>query len=442
MIPNLRKWALFIAATVAVAIIGCGGGGSDRSSTSATNATTATTASNLSVNLNEDFGTIQFTYLTGQGRAPGDLVAVVRRLEVEDQLGTVRTVLETPHRVPLDEYVIDMVRLNVPFTGESVRLFEQFTLDFVGFEEEGVDGSGNPIFMNRTPPPPVQFPARIRVLPGRDTSVPIFLDDSMFTVVGGSVEFNEDAFRLRNNLENASDELTTYFSDYVSFDLSGLSAADAPTLSNGQVAQRVFLSGDNYALGTTDGSPRIEVLTLDAAEPIVGTFGPEGTLGGRSTPGTYDLKQIDPTDLAGIAQITAAAGVWRDYTRVFTGFGSFEFITFPTSRHEAANSTNGNGIDPDQDQELAIVRRNAAGVVTAFYFGFADLDTGAFTAYPINQLVSAGTDGEISGTLTNYTNANGGGTVSFDLVRRGTFSFTGPVPSGFPTTGTFVVYRK
>ena len=135
----------------------------------------------------------------------------------------------------------------------------------------------------------MQFPARIRVLPGRDTSVPIFLDDSMFSVVGSEVVFNEDAFRLRNNLENAGDEISTYFSDYVSFDITGLPAGEIPVLTNGQPAQRLLISGDNNALGTTNGTPRIEVLTLDAAEPIVGTYGPEGTLGGRNTHGTYDL---------------------------------------------------------------------------------------------------------------------------------------------------------
>lgn len=439
MIRNLRKWAFFIAAAATVAVIGCGGGGGG-SNTSSTNGnpTTGTPGSNLTVNLNENFGTVQFTYLTGQGRAPGDLVAVVRRQQVTDQFGTVRTQLSDPLSLPLEEFVLGQRDLNIPFTGQSVRLFEKYRLEFSGFLEEDLDGEGNPTYLDRTPPGPAEFPARIRVLPGRFTSLPVLLDGGMFSLEGNDVVFNEDQFRLRNNIVSETDPLRTYFSDYVSFDLTNMAAADRPVLSNGAVADQLFISGDNYAIGANG---RYEVLTLDSSEPIVGTFGPEGTQGGRETPGTYNLTQVDPSDLSGIARITAAAGQWRSAGRAFSGAGEFEFILFPTSRDEAGDSTDPNGIQPDRDQEIAIVKRNSAGAITAFYFGFADLDAGTFTAYPISNLVDAGVSGEVTGTIANYRNASGSSTTAFELVRRGTFTFSGGTP-GFPTEGTFVVYRE
>ncbi|MGV3617740.1 MAG: hypothetical protein ACO1SV_20640 [Fimbriimonas sp.] len=421
------------------AVIGCGGGGGNRGSETNGNPTTGTPGSDLTVNLNEDFGTVQFTYLTGQGRAPGDLYAVVTRQEVTDQFGTVRTQLSAPLSLPLDGYVLGTRDLNIPFTGESVRLFERYRLEFSRFLEEGLDDGGQPTFSERTPPPAETFNARIRVLPGRFTSLPILLDGGMFSTVGTTVEFNEDQFRLRNNIPNETDPLRTYFSDYVSFDLTAMPASERPLLSNGVAADQLFISGDNYALGANG---RFEVLTLEVEEPIVGSFGPEGTLGGRRTPGTYTLQQPDPTDLSGIARITAAAGQWRSTDRAFSGFGPFEFILFPTSRDEAPDGTNGNGLQPDEDQEIAIVQRNASGQITAFYFGFADLDTGEFTVYPLRNIVDADVQGELTGTLSEYRNASGGNTVSYDLVRRGTFNFSTAPGNGFPSSGTFVVFRK
>jgi hypothetical protein len=436
----LRKWAFFIAAAATGAVIGCGGGGGG-SNTSSTNGnpTTGTPGSNLTVNLNQNFGTVQFTYLTGQGRAPGDLVAVVRRQEVSDQFGTVRTQLSDPLSLPLEEFVLGQRDLNIPFTGQSVRLFENYKLEFSGFLEEDLDSEGNPSYIERTPPAAETFPARIRVLPGRFTSLPVLLDGGMFSLNDDQVVFNEEQFRLRNNIPSETDVLRTYFSDYVSFDLTAMPASERPVLSNGATADQLFISGDNYAIGS---GGRIEVLTLDSAEPIVGTFGPEGTQGGRETPGTYNLTQVDPSDLSGIARITAAAGQWKSAGRAFSGAGTFEFILFPTSRDEAPDSTDPDGIQPDRDQELALVQRNAAGQVTAFYFGYADLDEGTFTAYPIRNLVDAGVSGEITGTLSNFQGPNGGATTSFDLVRRGTFQFTGSPATGMPADGTFVVYRK
>lgn len=430
----MRKWAFFIAATFAV--IGCGGSSGDSGTSGSGGSGGGTTGTSLQTKLNPDYGTVQFTYITGQGRATGDLTAVVRNLEIEDSVGLERTILETPHHLPLNQYVLDSVRLNIPFTGQSARLFESFPLLFSGFEVESSSGTAEAV----TPPAPESFVARIRVLPGRDTCVPIFVDDSMFSLDGttNTVAFDRAQFELRNGIESATDPILTYFSDYVSWDISGLPASARPQLSSGEVATRVYLSGDNYAVSANGV---FEVLTLDSTAPLVGSYGDEGTIGGRTTPGTYTLRQVDPTDLFGIAQITAAVGVWRDSTRALTGFGTFDFMLFPTSRYEAPNSVNGNGLRPDEDQELMIVQRNGA-TITNIYFGYADLATGEFSAYPIKNLVNAGIDDEISGTLSGFKSKSGSSTTSFDLVRTGTFQITtGTAPSGFPNSGTFFVYR-
>lgn len=434
-IRNLRKWAFFIAA--ACAVIGCGGGGNDSSSGSGSGGTT--TGTSLQTKLNSDYGTIQFTYLVGQGRAAGDLVAVVRNLEVEDEYGLVRTQLEADHSLPLDNYIIDVVRLNVPFTSQSNRLFESFPLIFTGFKVETSTGD----YTELDPPTTVTFPSRIRVLPGRDTSLPLFIDDSMFAQDGsGGVTFDSDLFSLRNGIESSTDPILTYFSDYVSWDLSSMDESKRPTLTDGTVATRLFLSGDNYAIGATN---MFEVLTLDASEPISGTYGDENIGNTIKTPGTYTLLQADPSDLFGVAQITAAAGVWRDSVRALSGTSTFDFILFPTSRYEAADDSNGNGLRPDEDQEIMIVQRNTTGGIVEMYYGYADLATGEFYAYPIKDIVNAGIDGELSGTLSNYktSQSSTSTTTVYDSVKYGTYTFStsSTLPSGFLNTGTFFVYR-
>lgn len=448
VIRNLRKWAFFIAAGIAV--IGCGGGGNNSGSSSTGTSTTGGLTNQLSPNLSATFGTIDFTYLTGQLRAPGDLTAVVSRVEVEDASGVVRSILETPRRLPLASYVTSTISLNVPFTGQSNRTFERTDLDFLEFFQEDTVSGGTPTFTRvdvASPSPfPYSVPTRIRVLPGRNVTVPILLDDAMFGISGtGTVTFDKSRFDLRNNITGTGGYIQTFFSDYVAFDISSMPASLRPSLSTGEKADKLFVSGDNYALGAVTATGRtFEVLTLDSSAPIIGTYGLESSVGGRTTPGTYTLRQLDPRQLDDSVKVTITSlqGIWRDSSRAFSNNGSSDFILFPTSRNEPPNGLNGAGLKPDVNQEIALVVRDATGNVVDFYYGTADLDQKTFTAYSLKGITTADASNEIRGTLSGYLNGNASPTSTFDLVRTGSYTFTANKPASFPDTGTFVMYRK
>lgn len=446
VIRKLRKWAFFVAAGVAV--IGCGGGGSHHSSTGSSGGGTGTTDTRLAVNLNSSYGTIDFTYATGAGRrATGDLTAVLQRLSVSDQYGEVNTVLgEAGRNLEVSLYNLDSVPLDIPFKGQTYRLFENFTVAFQNYIIE--NSSGSLITYGAANQETIN--TRIRVLPGRSTCFPIFLDDAMFVADDSTtkVTLDRSEFLSRNSISSDSDVVASYFSDYVMFDLSNLAASARPKLSDGTTAEKLFISGDNYAIGASVGGENIfEVLTLNANEPIIGSFGLENSLPGGTSPGTYTLLQADPLDLTGLNRITSLKGGWRTYTKYFTEstFHTFEFILFPTSRLEASIDASDNGLRPDEDQEVLVIQRDKAGVggkITGVYFGYADLDTKAFSIFPVKNLSTADGTGEIDGTLSSYLDKNDSTTTQYDRVRHGTFSFTGSVPSGWPTTGTFTVFRK
>src|SRR6185312_4154806 len=94
--------------------------------------------------------------------------------------------------LPLNGYQDQIVRLDVPFTGQDSRLFQSFT--FAPTQLQVDNGTGNsPTILtqfdiqnpdgsltNSWPPSPYSIAAR--VFPGRNTSLPIFVDDSMFSV--------------------------------------------------------------------------------------------------------------------------------------------------------------------------------------------------------------------------------------------------------------------
>ncbi|WP_025226578.1 hypothetical protein [Fimbriimonas ginsengisoli] len=429
----LKKWAYLSVAAALAAIIGCGGGGGGhRTSGGGTTTTVPGTAMRVNLTkpngLGQTFGRAEFLYLTGQGvsrRAAGDLSAVIRRIQLEDQYGLVAA-LSPETALPLRAFTSQIAAVDVPFsstTNPNSRLFESLELSFLKFYRE--EDSGPPTPLN--PPTPRSFPARIRVLPGRNTSVPILLNDAMFTDDGsGTVQFNEDEFRFRNLSDKGY--IDSFLTDFVAFDLSGLANTDRPQLSTGEFANRVYMSGDNIAISAGGQSGSFEELTADASQPIIGAYGPQNLL--RNTPGTYNLTQIDPTDLTFMARITSLQGIWRDYTTVLTGIGTFEVLVFPTVQDNAS-------------QEMAVILRDGSGTITQFYFGHLNLDLGRFQIFPVKDIVNADATGELDGTISNLVKGDGSPTTSPDNTRFGTYTFTtGTLPTGFQTTGTFVVFRQ
>lgn len=426
VICNLRKWAFLSAAAAGIAVIGCGGGGKTTPPVTTGGGIPSTS---VTVNINENFGAIATTFLTGAGRAPGDIQVFVDRLVFEDQFGFAQN-LTVGKTYNVNSYSSDIVRVPVPFANvpASSRLFEQFTLDFQGVRRENNAGG----FVDLTIPEPLTVPARVRVYPGRDTSLPVYLSPTMFNVVGTDATLDVDEFLQRNGLFNFGDSITGFFNDYVSFDISQMDDSVAkPTLANGATAARIYVNGDNYALSAAGDRGAFEVLTANADEPIPGLFGPAGNIAGTSTPGTYSLYEADPSDIAGLLRIVAVQGTWRPYTQVLANFGTFEFITFPNARD-------------DQEQEIAVVLRDpGTGHIRNFYFGYADFEARTFSVFPIANIVDGSVAGELSGTISNFVRRGGTPTSSPTEARYGQFNFTdGTLPAGFRSSGTFVVYRK
>jgi hypothetical protein len=450
----LRKWA-FLTVAAAIVVIGCAGGGDSGTDGGGTN-NGGTTGSALRVNIPTPSGHVlppgrfELGILTGQGRAIGDLTLVMTRLALTDEYGEVQTVLASPTYASLNSYSFQILPLTIPFTDQNSRLFENYTFDPLEMRES--NGSANPTVypdtcfavqkadgsINRAwPPNPIPMVAR--VFPGRNTTVQIFLDDSMFAVTtdpnppandpcGGTVvAFDEARFAAINELP-----LQGVINDYVSFDISSMPANARPQLSDGQTAGRVFLSGDNYAVSNAGLSGDFEVLTPQVEAPIRGKFGPPGTIGGSTHPGTFTLLQLDPTDLFNLRKIVALQGIWREYSSVVAGLESWNMISFPTTQD--ANL-----------QEVVYFQRDGNGNITDFFFGYVDFDLDEGHLFPVSTLVTGIVNPakEVVFHVDGQYDKHGAPTNAAQLTRRGTFSVTigGGLPNGAPTSGNFLVFR-
>jgi hypothetical protein len=425
---------------------------------------------------------LQVDYLSGQGRAVGDLTAVIRQVTFRDQFGVAETQLQAERKLPLAGFTTLIVNINVPFTGQNSRLFETFQLNFLRFEMEGDQGGTAQTFNTAFVQfpgltLPLAFPARVRTFPGRQTILPIFVDNSMFEVreqfaidpstgdplldeegnfvpTGnqylqvtpsatssvsdvfgrGEVDPNDPQSSIfgqvnlpdANNDGNPEQQILGFLSDYLVFDISSMPAGSRPNLLNGTPAQRVFFSGDGFAIAGNPGTEGdLESLALDVEQPIPGTY--QDAPGSLNAPGTYNLLQIDPRDINRISRIVSLQGIWRNFDEVLSGMGSTEAITFPSSRD-------------DGRQDIVFFAPGGAGV-TRLYFGTADLETGTFEAFPVRNLATGAVENRVTGTLGGYKDRNGAATRNEPSIRSGTYSFNGD-SGGFPTTGRFTVYRR
>lgn len=462
----LRKWALWFAAT-AVVVAGCGGsdnGGSSGGGSGGGGVFTRGPVPNFPAG-ERDYGQVFVYILTGQGRAPGNLYAVFSDLDITDDFGSVRYLSGQPIGVNLSQYTPDNnLRLLVPFTSTTAtansRFFQEFPLRPQRFVVEGSGGTpdfgpGNGAAITSFPSPLGTYPSRIRAFPGRDTFIPLFLDDAVFTVSGSSIAFDDAQFRTLNLPSTddpaTSDRIVGTLSDFVRFDISALAAADRPNLAGisnpavaGAPATHVFFSGDSYAIGSGGATGAFEVLTLDPTSPLEGTFrtAPSTGFSGTAFPNTYSLRQPNPTDLdpdpTTVSRITSLYGRFRTEAQVFTSgsLSTFDVILFPNSQ-ESYNAT--------RPGDLVAIQRNASGTIVNFYFGEANLTDGRFVLYPIRNIVSASPDDGITGSFSGLLNRNGLATLDEPSVRSGTWTFDAgqsTIPGSFPNTGVFSVFRR
>lgn len=454
----MRKWA-FLYSAAAIAVIGCGGSGNGPTVAKIKPTTKVGISIKLSNLSTPAPGAIEVAFLTGQGRLPGDLTAVVRQLRFDDSFGEVTNPLAPQTSCPLTGFQNNIVHLDVPFSttaiGQPSRFFSSFLLDFLEFHEETDTPVAGDFTVFPTPAGfPHTYPASIRVFPGRTTSLPVFIDDSMFsidTVNPLILDYNENQFLLANGA-TAANPMKAFLSDFVAFNLNGFTnAAQIPTLvattniAGGTQAVRVFFSGDVYAVsdGFTSGS-NFEALTLDPTLPIGGVLGSAGVLVGPNGTlphaGTYSLLQFNPTDLTQTLKIIAGQGIWREHKTVLVqpngaplGAGSY-VVTFPSS--------NDNNM-----QEMVAFTQDAQANISSLYFGFIDMDAGNFFLFPVVDIMSGAVTGSIDGSVGPLFTSHGSVTSSPDLVRSGSYSFNttdgsaaAAAAAGFQN-GTFFVFR-
>lgn len=401
---------------------------------------------------------------------------------LSDSFGQVETLLNPERTLQLNGYTHQIITLNVPTL--SSRFFTNFQLEV---QELRVDnGSPTPdVFPSGGSTQPLvqtNFPASIRALPGRQTSVQIRLDETMFDINAVSPDpiFQQFVFEDANLADNPVQGIPTlngFLSDYVMFDLSGIPTIDRPTMSDGNPAGKVYFSGDFVALSQTSTGGLFEVLTPLGS--IDGTFTGVVNLpgpGSQKPPfGVYSLNQADPRDVdpsdgtfpgSEVHKITALQGSYYNLGDVVGGMGTFEMITFPRSQERMVfdTQTSTNVLRELSVQDVILIKRSG-NTITRMYFGEIDFgseqgDPTTIKAYPIGQVDDGDAHNEIIGTVSGFKDVNGNA-VSLDVpdaqrastiqkIGSGTFTlqagtdptYGGPLPGDFPTTGRFLVFRK
>jgi len=249
--------------------------------------------------------------------------------------------------------------------------------------------------------------------------------------------------------------INSSLSDYVVFDLRGMAAADRPTLLSGTPAYRVFFSGDNYALAAGRGftdipagdqTSEFNAITRTDLNPdspadnlIDGLFALPGQLSlvpgiTGTTPGTYSLLQLDPSDPFLVSRVTSLQGIWRDHYKMVGNMPEAMAIAFPNSRD-------------NEEQDIVVFRQTidrtgstiTGARINQFYYGTQNLNTGQVRLYPLRNLTSGSRTGEVIATVGNLKDRNNAPTQSSPLVRKG--EITGLTIPGIPGTVPMVVYR-
>jgi hypothetical protein len=440
----LKKWSFALAAVAAGALIGCSGSGGSSGNGGGNGGNTGD--SNAFVTIPNVPGQLQNVYLTGQGRVEGDEIAVIRRVTVDDTAGVIQTLLNPFRRLQLNGYTQQMIQLNVPST--ISRPYDHYNLEV---NELDVDtGGGFTVFTGQNQPfVDQQFDARFRIFPGRQTSMAVRLDDSMFPFdnVANTYVFDRDQFILANYSQDGLEppRMNGFLSDYVMFDLSNLTngAADQPAFPDASgTATALFINGDNFAIGQIPIGPPdqatadpLPFFTLTPIGYVEGKHvGPRTAIDpstGQSTviPGTYSLVQPDPRQpLNPASRITALQGTYKNFSKTINSLGSnpqgFEIIAFP--------STKDDGLDD------IVLFNISGGTITKMYFGQMDMNAGTISAFPVNQITDpSNTANEITGTVSNLDSTD------MTRVHSGRYALDATnLPATFSASGRFIVYRR
>ncbi|MBI5708544.1 MAG: hypothetical protein HZC36_16285 [Armatimonadetes bacterium] len=435
-----------------MALVGCGGvgpGGGDDGGGGGGGGGGGATRSSVNSGLLAKSGVIDLTVDSGQGRAPGSLVAVWRHQEFTDLYGTEETQLRGEVRIGLDQYTTNSMEVAIPFNMFSPwaasRSFDALPLEIQSLKVENNSGGyvtytgpgGQPFFID-------SFALHATSMPGRRTAIQIFLDDAMLGIdtqaQPPAATFDRDRFEAVN-YHPEDLRINGWLADYLCFDISNV--ANKPEFSasgpySGEDVTKVYFSGDAYAISgdpVVGGGP-MEILTQGTFNFAAKVSPPNGTIG---APGTFTVRQVDPRDLSGIAEITAIQGIWRlwfDPVHPNKGYilnpQAFEALCLPTT-------------EDDGIQELILVARNSSGEITDLYFGEIDYTNKLnmhFSAWPIENIDDGSDDNRIDGTVSGLVYRAGIQDPTDKDIRSGTITITsGTPPATFPSISTFLVVR-
>lgn len=444
---SVRKgFFLFSALVVAGALVGCGGSQNAGGSTGGTGGGGGggNTRSRPTIVLGNS-ASLQTVYLSGEDRRGRgtNQVAAISQVRYANGLtdvvpdGSQTTLNEV--RVKLDAYTMNTFRYAVGFNGEKSRGFSQHPFEIARMYEVQPDGSLQPLTGAGSIAftPAVPFDVNVRVFPGRTSTLTMRVDDAMITYSNtlGRVVFNSDLF-ITTNYSPVYNSITSSFSDYVAFDISGLANSERPTITNsGNPAEMVYFSGDGIAISEGMG----EVSIFELLDPVAIKSGKVSTgplIGptGQQQQGAnlFVLDDEDPS----ATKVTSLVGTWKPFSDVIIPNGAVTAVAFPSSRE--TNSTT------DIEEQQFVVFSTSGGNITAmwqgqvFYNTGGDPTKGTFRLFPVDTIDDAVPSNQISGTVTNLVLSNDG------FVMSGDWDVVGVPPGNwpFPTSGGFSVFRK
>ncbi|MDH4389125.1 MAG: hypothetical protein QE269_10420 [Fimbriimonas sp.] len=480
------KWGLGVGA-LAIAIFGCAGNTAGGSSTGST-ATSGSTASSGStatsgglfpevatVNLSNTPALLQYVFLTGAGRAPATEVAIARNMAVSDNFG-IETSDLTEKTLTLTSNQSQILATNVGLLTTESRNFTSVDVNMVRYDL--IDDLGTRTF-NNIQGIPGSIPSEVRIFKGRETLVPLFMDGSTINTetqnIGGVdtevAVFDRAWFDSVNRIDGDTTVVRGFLSDYVCFDVSSISSGLRPTLSQGLgTANRIFFSGDGYALGAGNpsagvvgGAPFETIFAAGQDASVVGRYSSPATLpsgiGLSVTPGSYTTLGVDPTDVTTTdpvlaRKITSFQGTWRPHfqQRQDPSSGLISDIGYLRNAHSFEAISIPSSLD-DERQDVVFVNQtigtaaNGAkfATITSMMWGYIDMGTKQIFLYPIANIGDSNAitnrTGEVAGTISTQYSSTGTSTVSPQKTRWIDFSFTTPAP-GFPASGKIVVLRR
>ncbi|MDI9637358.1 hypothetical protein QPK87_10555 [Kamptonema cortianum] len=427
----MRKWwILFLAATV---VVGCAGTGSQAGTTggSTTGTTTGTPGRSVpTITFPTAYSDVRVVFLSGQGRrAPGSQYAKLNNIRFANtELDQIPNKFEgSTHgtNIKLDGFTVNKYSFTHLLTaGNPGTLYDKLRIELWAMSEETFGGVINQVWNGPVVTLP-DVPVAMPIVPGRQSTVTVYLNDAGLFFDGTNPVFNQTFFN-QDNLLDINSEITGFLSDMVAFPLTGV--ANRPLMDSGAVADKLLVSGDSLGLGSGSGgtdsfdlySPNfIESGVITNPITIPGGGGPGGT-----TPGTYTVLEPDPSVIPPtVVHISALQGTWRMFNDTISNVGTQAMIIFPTTKAGG--------------QHQVVLFKMSGSTITDLWFGTATLtgNTGTFTVASVDQIDNGTMNNAATGTLTGVTFSN-------SIVKDGDYAIATP-PAGFPFTanGTFAVYR-